>query len=84
MALLLNWAVIAVVCAALCAVARLVGQHVDDAEQRRSRRQWQMMCEALGAEDLTADHPWERSTTSATWPTPAPPARETIPTESVR
>ena len=84
MALLWNWAVIAAVCAVLCAAARLVGHHMDDAEARRSRRQWQVMCEALGAEDFTADHPGQHSTPSATRAEPAPPAREPIPTEAMR
>ena len=47
MALILSCALIAV-----CTLFRLVGQRVDDAEERRSRRQWQVMCEALGLEDL--------------------------------
>jgi hypothetical protein len=50
--LLSTWALVAAVCAAGCAVARLVGRRLDDAEARRSRRQWQLMCEALDAEDL--------------------------------
>jgi len=48
------WFVIATVCAAGCAVARVVGRRVDDVERERSRRQWQSMCRALGAEDLSA------------------------------
>ncbi len=52
MALLLDFAVIAVVCAVSCAVARWVGQRVDNGDEERSQRQWQLMCEALGLEDL--------------------------------
>jgi len=48
------WFVIASVCAAACAVARLVGRRVDDVERARSRRQWQSMCRAIGADDLSA------------------------------
>jgi hypothetical protein len=48
------WFVIATVCAAACAVARLVGRRVDDVERARSRRQWQSMCRAIGADDLSS------------------------------
>ena len=48
-----TWALIIAVCAAGCAVARLVGQRFDDAEAARSRLQWRLMCEALEAEDLS-------------------------------
>ncbi len=50
MALALSCALIAI-----CTLVRLVGQRADDAEERRSRRQWQVMCEALGLEDFAAD-----------------------------
>jgi len=49
MALVLSGALIAV-----CTLVRLVGQRLDDAEERRSRRQWQVMCEALDLEDFAA------------------------------
>ena len=49
MALVLSGALIAV-----CTLVRLVGQRLDDAEDRRSRRQWQVMCEALDLEDFAA------------------------------
>ena len=81
--LIWTWAVIAVVCAASCAVVRWVGQRVDNAEKERSRRQWQLMCNAVGAEDLSGDHANDSSTTSPTRPRPAPPASE-MPTEAVR
>ena len=50
--LLWTWTLIAAVCAATCFVALLVGARLDAAEARRSRRQWQRMCEALDCEDL--------------------------------
>ena len=50
MALVLSCALVAV-----CTLVRLVGQRVDDAEERRSRRQWQVMCEALGLEVFAED-----------------------------
>ena len=62
------WGVTFVVCAACCAVASLVGQRLDEAEVRRSRRQWKLMCEALDLTDLPSDE-WER----ATAPTGTPP-----------
>ena len=82
MSLFWTWAVIAAVCAASGAVARWVGRRVDDAEKERSRRQWQLMCDAVGAEDLSGDQANDSSTTSPTPPRPAP-ARE-LPTEAVR
>ena len=82
--LFLTWALIAAVCAASCAIARWVGQRVDNAEKERSRRQWRLMCEELDLEDLPADHAYERATNSPSWPHPALPAGETTPTEAVR
>ena len=58
-----TWSLIVAVCAAGCAVARLVGQRFDDAEAARSRLQWRLMCEALEAEDLSGDA-YEGSATS--------------------
>jgi hypothetical protein len=49
-----TWAIIFVVCAAGCAVARLVGRRLEEVERERSRRQWRHMCEALGAQDLSS------------------------------
>ena len=48
--LAISWAVIVAVCAA----ARWVGQRVDTADNELSRRQWELMCEALGLDDLAA------------------------------
>ena len=50
--LLWTWGLIAVVCIAGGAIARLVGHRLDDAEAERSRRQWKLMCEVLDCEDL--------------------------------
>jgi hypothetical protein len=58
-----TWALIVAVCTAGCAVARLVGERLDDAEAARSLQQWQLMCEALEVEDF-ADHTYHRSTAS--------------------
>jgi hypothetical protein len=81
-----TWVLIAAVCAAVWAVARLVGRRVDEAEKERSRRQWHAMCDAIGAEDLTADHALESTTTSSPSPSPspAPPAPEPAPTAVMR
>ena len=49
MALILGCALIAV-----CTLVRLIGQRIDEAEERRSRQQWQLMCEALDLEDFAA------------------------------
>jgi hypothetical protein len=78
------WILIGGVCAAGCAVARFVGRRVDDAEQQQSRRQWQTMCQALGAEGLGPSHPNDRVTSSPVSPRHASPDREAIPTEAVR
>ena len=78
MALSLNWAAIVAVCAVLFAITRLVGQWVDDAERRESRRQWQLMCASLELIDLT-DDPSERSIPSPTGLRELP-ARESVPT----
>ena len=77
MALVLSCALIAV-----CTVVRLVGQQVDNAERERSRRQWHVMCEALGLQDLAADAD-EPSITSPSCPSPAPTARESTLTDAV-
>ncbi len=77
MALVLSCALIAV-----CTLVRLVGKRVDDAEERRSRRQWQVMCEALGLEDLAADA--DESSTASPALSPAPPAHEATLTEVAR
>jgi hypothetical protein len=77
MALIFSCALIA-----LCTLVRLVGHRVHDAEERRSRRQWRVMCEALGLEDL-ADDADEPSTASPAL-SPAPPADETMLTEVAR
>lgn len=79
MALLLNLAVIVFVCAASCAVARWVGQRVDNADKKPSQRQWQLMCEALGLEDLPAA---DFDTSPA--PSPASLVREATLTAAVR
>ena len=70
--LLWTWALIVAVCIAGCAVARLFGQRLDDAEAARSRRQWELMCEALEAEEFAdefavelAEDAHERSTPPA-------------------
>ena len=78
MALVLSCALVAI-----CTLVRVVGQRVDDAEERRSRLQWQVMCEALGLKDLAADAD-ELSTTSPSRPSPAPTARESTLTGSGR
>jgi hypothetical protein len=52
--LLWMWALIVAACAVTYAIARFVGKRLDAAEARQSLRQWQLMCEALGAEDLSA------------------------------
>ena len=77
MALILSCALIAV-----CTLFRLVGRRVDDAEERRSRRQWQVMCGALGLVDLAADADEPSSPTPAQ--SSAAPARETPLAEAVR
>ena len=82
MALLLNWAVITAACAAVCAVARWVGQHVDDADEKRSQRDWQLMCEALGLEDLAA--PSDEPSTTSLAHSPACRVCESTLTEAVR
>ncbi len=61
--LFMTWALIVAVCTASCAVARSVGRRLDDAEAARSLRQWQLMCEALDAEDFS-DDAHEHSTAS--------------------
>jgi apolipoprotein N-acyltransferase len=68
MALLGIWGLTFVVCAVCCAIASLVGQRLDDAETRLSRRQWKLMCEALDLTDLPTGE-WDR----ATAPTGTPP-----------
>ena len=80
--MLWTWGLIAVVCAGSCAVARSIGKRLDDAEKERSRRQWELMCEALGAVNLTGDT-GKRLTTSERWPRPDL-ARETVPSDAVR
>ena len=53
MALLPRWADIV----AVCAKARWVGLRADTADKELSRRQWELMCEALGLDDLSAADP---------------------------
>ena len=57
-----TWGLIAAVCTAGCAIARLVGQGLDAAETERSRRQWKLMCEELDLEDLAARETMESAT----------------------
>jgi hypothetical protein len=68
MALFGIWGITFVVCAVCCAIASLVGQRLDEAEARRSRRQWKLMCEALDLTDLPSD-----GRERATAPTGTPP-----------
>lgn len=59
-----TWGLIAAVCTAGCAIARLVGQGLDAAETERSRRQWKLMCEELDLEDLAARETMESAPSS--------------------